>query len=537
MNKDYAPAIAANRFGLGARPGDLERIGTDARGWLIEQLQGTPAVLSGEGLRPSREILAEGEEVLRKGREAAKQRPQNQSKREQAEMATGDTGQRAANGLIPSQPTGRGLQAGPAMRGGQSLTFGANLSDTVREATGEAAKDSAVAPAVQSPPAATVSVIKPGEFYRPYYVAEITARLNHAVTTPRSFVERLTQFWTNHFAVSVDKAKVLGIAGAFEREAIRPHVLGNFAEMLLAVEHHPAMLLYLDNHLSVGPRSQLSVRRKKGRPLGINENLARETLELHTLGVNGGYNQADVTTFAKVITGWSIGGKTGPGDGGDPGAFMFRAGIHEPGAKIVLGKRYADEGEGQGIAVLEDLARKPATARFLATKLTRHFVADEPPAKVVDRVAKAYLKSNGDLPSTYRALLEAPEAWRQPFSKYKTPADFVVSTYRALELPAEGSRGRVGAFDLLGQRVFAPRSPAGWPDRGADWDGSSALMKRIEWADGLGQRLGNRKNAAQLAPQLLGNALSEATRSAIAHAASGAQALTLLLTAPEFLRR
>jgi uncharacterized protein (DUF1800 family) len=300
------------------------------------------------------------------------------------------------------------------------------------------------------------------------------------------------------------------------------------------------MLLYLDNHLSVGPHSVAAARlarRPNARKIGINENLAREILELHTLGVGGGYTQADVTTFAEVITGWSLGGGRGLFADGEPGTFVFRAELHEPGAKVVLGRRYADDGFRQGVAVLHDVARSDATAQFIATKLARHFIADEPPHAAVQHLAQTFRASQGDLPSVYRALIDAPEAWQQPLAKYKTPSDYVLSTLRGLSQPVEFGKGVLGSFDLLGQRIWEPRSPAGWPDRSADWDGASALMKRLQWAEVVGERSGGHRDAVQLAPQLLGANLSDATRSAVAHAASAAQALTLLLAAPEFMRR
>ncbi|MGH8322805.1 MAG: DUF1800 family protein, partial [Steroidobacteraceae bacterium] len=217
--------------------------------------------------------------------------------------------------------------------------------------------------------------------------------------------------------------------------------------------------------------------------------------------------------------------------------FMFRPELHEPGSKVVLGKRYADTGHDQGVAVLRDLANNHSTARFLATKLARHFIADDPPGNAIDRIAQAYRASGGDLPSVYRALIDSPAAWAQPLAKYKTPGDYIVSSYRGLQIPADAGRAPLAPFELLGQRTYGPGSPAGWPDRSADWDGASALLKRIEWADAVGQRLGNRRDAAQLAPQLLGATLASATRTAIARAASGSQAVTLLLAAPEFMRR
>ncbi len=345
--------------------------------------------------------------------------------------------------------------------------------------------------------------------------------------------------------MSIDKVVVLGIAGSMEREAIRPHVLGRFSDLLMAVEKHPAMLLFLDNAQSIGPNSPAAQRfgrraAQGGRQLGLNENLAREILELHTLGVDGGYTQTDVTSFAKVITGWSAGvlrAAFGGQAGVQQGEFTFRENIHEPGAQTVFGRRYAQSGVAQCEAVLRDLAASPATAQHLATKLARHFVADEPPPALVQRLAAVYLKSGGDLPSVYNALIDAPEGWATATAKYKTPSDYVLSTYRALQLPLPEGPQLLGAFQMLGQTQFMPGSPAGWPDRSADWDGSAALIKRIELANTVAQRVGNRIDAAAVAPQILGGALTDATRQSIARAESGAQALVMLLTSPEFMRR
>jgi uncharacterized protein (DUF1800 family) len=300
------------------------------------------------------------------------------------------------------------------------------------------------------------------------------------------------------------------------------------------------MLLYLDNQLSMGPDSRTAwniARRNPGRKTGINENLARETMELHTVGVDGGYTQADVTAFSEVLTGWSLAGPEGWRTGAQPGTFLFREAMHEPGSKVVLGKRYADTGYDQCVSVLRDLAARPATAHFIATKLARHFIADDPPESAVRQVAQAFSRSGGDLPTVYKALIDSPDAGQQPVAKYKTPSDYIVSAFRGLELPVKGEKPPVGLFQQLGQRIWAPGSPAGWPDRSADWDGASELLKRIEWADAVGQRLGPRRNAMELAPQLLGNELSGATREAIARAESGAQAIVLMLAAPEFMRR
>jgi uncharacterized protein (DUF1800 family) len=305
--------------------------------------------------------------------------------------------------------------------------------------------------------------------------------------------------------------------------------------------------LYLDNPASIGPNSKAARfvgRRGNGRKVGINENLAREILELHTLGVDGGYTQADVTTFAQAISGWSIGGedngrklaKLGV-DNGTPGEFLFREVFHEPGAKKVLGKSYGDDGLRQGEAILRDLALRRETARHISTKLARHFIADDPPKSAVDRITHAWLDSKAHLPTVYQALVESPEAWELPLAKFKTPADYIYSSYRALGIPLREKRRALQPFEALGQRNLMPGSPAGWPDSSADWDGSSALLKRITWADVVAQRMGDARNARDLAPQLLGATLSDETAKAIARAESGAQALTLLMASPEFMRR
>jgi uncharacterized protein (DUF1800 family) len=466
LSVEVQAAIAANRFGLGARPGDLDVIAPDPRGWLQAQLKAAP-LLTAEGLQSTQQILTGAEPIVREQRAARRAR--------------------------------------------------ADSSDAA---------------------AVTTLATRLPQYLRPIYAGDSRARVRAALDSDRPFAERLVHFWSNHFAVSVDKFAVLGIAGSFEREAIRPHVMGRFRDLLLAVESHPAMLLYLDNQQSVGPGSILAQRAAgRGRNVGLNENLAREILELHTLGVDGGYTQADVTSFAKVLTGWSIGGGDGPLARGAVGTFTFRPAVHEPGAQTLLRRRYAEDDQAQGIAVLGDLAVAPATARHIATKLARHFIADDPPAAAVERIARVFERTGGDLPAVYAAVIDVPQAWDGSSPKFKTPQDYVLSLGRGLSLPSDSEPRVIAAFELLGQRTFAPGSPAGWPDRSSDWDGASALMKRIELSDSVAQKLGDRRNAMQLAPQLLGTTLTAATRESVTRAASPAQALALLLTAPEFLRR
>jgi uncharacterized protein (DUF1800 family) len=302
------------------------------------------------------------------------------------------------------------------------------------------------------------------------------------------------------------------------------------------------MIAYLDNQYSVGPNSQLARlaarrRRQAGRKIGINENLGRAILELHTLGVHGGYSQQDVTTFAKVLTGWSIGGGRGVLAGGKPGHFHFRENAHEPGSQTLLGKTYRQGGIDQPKAVLADLAHHPSTAKFLATKLVRHFVADDPPADCVERVSRAYLENDGHLPAMYSALIDCDAAWRPAPAKFKTPQDFVYSVYRGLDFMPKENRALLAPFELLGQRPYSPGSPAGWPDTSADWDGSDALMKRIEWTMALGDRVGNAYPPLQVADRTLGALATQHTLDGVRRAPSGSQGLALLLLSPEFQRR
>ncbi|MFT3820437.1 MAG: DUF1800 domain-containing protein [Rubrivivax sp.] len=381
------------------------------------------------------------------------------------------------------------------------------------------------------------------EHFRAIVLADQRARLLTAATTTRPFAERLALFWANHFTVSMAKASARGLVGAFEREAIRPHIAGRFETLLAAAVKHPAMLRYLDNDQSAGPQSRLVLRLQRRVPgarlSGLNENLAREVLELHTLGVAGGYTQADVTEFARVLTGWRVPLRDFAGDApkADARPSVFDPTWHQPGGKQVLGRRYA-EGPQALDELLRDLALHPSTARFIATKLARHFIADEPPPAAVDRLAQAYQRSGGDLPAVYAALLQSPEAWTSAPRKLKTPEEFVVGSARLLDLGEPAFR-RVpdGGVSQLGQRLQAAPSPAGWPDRADEWLGPDAVWKRIEWATRLADRWGRQVDARGLAQQSLGPLLGDGTRQQIERAADGPQALALLLLSPEFQRR
>ena len=381
-----------------------------------------------------------------------------------------------------------------------------------------------------------------GRLVRRHYVDQTNARYRAAAESDVPFHERLVHFWANHFAISADKQPLPAIAGLYEKEAIRPNVGGKFIDLLLAVEKHPAMILYLDNQRSIGPGSQLGQRanrRRSKQTVGLNENLAREILELHTLGVDGGYQQQDVTTFAKVLTGWSIGGATERGRfaDGTPGKFEFREAIHEPGKQRILGRQYRQPGVEQGEAVLGDLAMHPSTARFLATKLARHFVSDHPTDDLIDRLGDAYLSSGGELSAMYVALVESAAAWADQYGKYKTPHDFVVSTLRAFRHTPDNPRFIVGALDMMGQPPYRPGSPAGWPDTAQHWGGADALYKRIEWSNTVARIVASRVNPAALGDAVLGDAFSAETRKAVSRAESLTQGLTLFLASPDFQRR
>ncbi|MBN3857451.1 DUF1800 domain-containing protein [Paraburkholderia sp. Ac-20340] len=373
------------------------------------------------------------------------------------------------------------------------------------------------------------------------YRSAVNARLASALQTDTPFVERLVHFWSNHFAVSVDKPAIAGLAGAFEMEAIRPHVLGNFEQMLVAVEQHPAMQLFLDQTRSVGPDSRAAQRADQRDPAhkrGLNENLAREIMELHTLGVRTGYTQDDVTEFARALTGWSVAAARGtqPGNA-QPGAFVFRPALHEPGTRTVMGRQYDQDDELQALAILHDLAHAPATSRHIAFQLGRHFVADNPPPALTDRLALAFEQSGGDLPTVYRALIAAPQAWSAPDTKFKTPWEWTVSSMRALGWRDRGDLNAAPLLTQLGQPVWRPGSPAGYDDIAASWAAPDALVRRVEVAQRFAARVGDRLDPRALAPTVLPGTLTPPTATAVAHAESAPTALALLLVSPDFLRR
>jgi uncharacterized protein (DUF1800 family) len=443
-----AAAIAANRFGFGAKQGELADIGADPRGWLKSQL--TPFA-SPYNATPSAAALAA---YLQARRE----------KKADVDLAK---------------------------------MFQKDLREDFKNAT-------------------------------------IQRTLGAAASTA-PFRERLVQFWSNHFTVSIQRPIVIPVAVGFENEAIRPFVTRKFRDMLVAVATHPAMLLYLDNAQSVGPNSVGGRMRDKG----LNENLAREMLELHTVGVDGGYSQTDVTEFAKILTGWSIARDNDP----DPGTFKYRPMIHEPGAKTVMGRSYREAGVEEGLTAIGDLAGRPETAHHIATKLVRHFVADDPPQAAVDKIAAVFRSTDGDLHAVSLALVDLPQIWAEPLTKIKTPNDLITSAYRTFGLfdvktgdPKFGD-GAIAGLRMMGQVPFNAPSPAGWPDTADSWVAPEAMMTRIEWAMAAGQKLDGHADAREVAKSAIQPVAAESTMFHINNAPSPAEGLALLIASPEFQRR
>ena len=485
-------SIALNRFGLGARPDD--RPSGDPKTWLLDQFARYDPKPAGIAAAKGTPAMAESLVAYQDDRRVL---------REQMRAPT--------PAMPPTMPqaTPDPIMAGtaPAIDARQQA-----LRDA-RQIAGKAIRDD--------------------------YGVAVAARTNAALASDTPFVERLVQFWSNHFAVSIDKIQVVGLAGPMEFEAIRPHVLGRFADMLNAVERHPAMLLYLDQAVSVGPASQVGTRvaARGQRKVGLNENLAREILELHTLGVRTGYGQGDVTEFARAMTGWTATGfGRGSRLGGTPGDFAFVPAIHEPGDRTILGKTYF-AGDAQAQAVLDDLAVHPATATHIATKLARHFAGDTPPPAMIARLKTAFLTSRGDLPTVYRAIVASPEAWVAAPVKFRTPWEWTVATMRALGTTSVQPGAILGLMTQLGQPVWKPGQPIGYDDLAPTWAGPDAILRRVEAAERFATRAAANIDARTLAPQLFPDGLGDATAQALARAESPGQALALLLVSPEMMRR
>ena len=470
--------VALNRFGFGARPGDLVRISSDPLAALRAEIdQRAVARPEGPDLVPSIAAIQELDEY-KTARKAARDK--------QNEIAV----------------------------------------------RAEADSKVAVAPGFVGPPQdPEKAFLKPESPQQRFYKAETMARVQAAIAAPLGFAERLVWFWSNHFCISLRKDGVTGVSvGAYEREAIRPHVFGRFEEMLLAVEKHPAMLYYLDNRQSIGPNSRAGARRDKG----LNENLARENLELHTLGVDGGYSQADVTALARIITGWTVIGRYD--EDGELGEFSFNANRHEPGEQTLLGQTFPAGGIEQGEAALRFIAHHPATARYIAFKLARHFVADDPPASLLNRLAAVFIESDGDLAQLSKALIESTEAWSPEFSKMRSPQEFLVAALRATGVPFNAGQVN-GPLRTMGQGFWQVNGPNGYPDKVGDWASPEGLTTRLDFSLALARRLPTAIDPLGMLDAVIGEAASRETRQAIARAESKAQGVAILLMSPEFQRR
>lgn len=465
-------ALALHRFGLGPRPGGIAAMASDPRGAVLAEVKG------GGGLLRTAQLLSSDAAARAQFEFNQERKAEREAKRAEAAMQP-QAGEAASN--MMAQPAQASAKRGPGVP-------------------------------------------------QQIYLEEAKARVDAALTADIGLTERLVWFWSNHFCVSADKGPLRALCGAYEREVIRPHVFGKFADMLLVVETHPAMLIYLDNARSIGPNSIAGQRQHKG----LNENLAREILELHTLGVRTVYDQTDVTNFAKVITGWTI----VPPRQQTPqaGRFVFNPRMHEPGSQTVIGKSYADHGFAQGSAVLEDIARHPATATHIARKLAIHFVADEPPQTLVDKLSRRFLDSQGDLMEVTKTLVTAPESWDAERGKLKKPSEWIIAAMRATRFVPQDIRRVINTQNLLGEPLWRPPAPKGFADDSVAWlDG---MAERLDIANQLARQIGNNgQQPDEMIDDALGPLASRDTREAIKRAESRPQALALLLMAPEFQKR
>ncbi|QOZ75033.1 hypothetical protein XH83_06020 [Bradyrhizobium sp. CCBAU 53351] len=509
-----AALIALNRFGFGARggaSGDLINASSDPRGFVKAELARPSGVLlEAPGLQSTQQL---GQAVF--------------AYQDQVKQA-----REAAKAAAPADPPAPAEQK-PALR--RNLSLNAVATEIAGQMTDgkpadNAAKLETMQPGVAAP--AAKAAPQPLNVIQKTFRAEALARLQRATLTTCGFTERLVVFWSNHFCISASKGELARIwAGAFEREAIRPHVLGRFADMLKAVEQHPAMLFFLDNQQSLGPDSRAGQNRKRG----LNENLAREIMELHTLGVGGGYTQDDVTSLARIITGWTFAGRQG--QLGPPGSFVFNANAHQPGPQTLLGKTYEPVGLAQGEAALADIARHPSAANFIATKFVRHFVADDPPPALVARLRDVFVKTDGDLKAMATTLVDSDEAWKAPLTKMRSPYDFLVASGRLLARVPEDPGAYLNNLNLLGQPLWSPAGPNGFPDTSAAWAAPEGMKLRLDIAAQMGARLGNNIDPLDLLEFAAADAASIETRRTIERAESRQQALALLLMSPEMQRR
>ena len=497
-------ATLLHRFGFAPKPGGLAAFYKDPRAALLAELDKPSA-----GQIINDDLLSAGE--------AARASYDFRQERKAERLA-----RRAGDELDKAAARDAANAAKEAAKSAASNPMASPLGEAKPEMT---------KPDMTAPPAPQAADAKPKQqpgVPQQIYLEEARARLDNALNAEIGFAERLVWFWSNHFCVSADKGQVRPLCGAFEREAIRPFIAGKFADMLLAVETHPAMLLYLDNARSLGPNSVAGLRQGKG----LNENLAREILELHTLGVRTGYSQDDVTSFAKVITGWSMTPLKQPENGGD---FVFNPRMHEPGPQHVIDRDYDDRGVEQGRAVLARLTVHPATAKHIASKLARHFVSDAPPQPLIDRLAKRFLDSGGDLKAVSRELVVAPEAWDAPRTKMRRPGEWLTGALRSTGIAPSDVRPLVQAQNLLGEPLWRPPAPNGFSDDSTAW--MDGLAQRLDISNQFARRTGDLIDPQAVAEASFGPLLSKDTQETLARAESRQQGVALLLMSPEMQRR
>ena len=501
--------VALTRFGYGPRgDGDVAIAASDPRGFLkAELVQPGIALLSGPALPSTASAIQQffRDQALRK------------AEREQAATAAAQRAKAYAD-LAAFSPVFA------AAAGNDDASKDAAMQRPVEPPTMRAAGMTPAAEAMKPP-------VRPPSPEQIVFRDEALARLRRAIEARVGLAERLVAFWSNHFCVSANKGGIARITvGAFEREAIRPHVLGKFSDMLLAVESHPAMLHFLDNAQSVGPNSKAGQRGKRG----LNENLGREIMELHTMGAGSGYTQTDVTNFARILTGWTYAGPQAKR--GDPGSFVFNPETHEPGSIALLGTPYAEAGVEQGQRALLDIARRPETAHFIAHKFARAFVSDDPPKPLVDRLAQVFEGTDGDLHALTVALIDAPEAWAAPMAKMRTPYEFIVATNRLLgHLPEEPGQV-VGPLNAMGMGLWTPPGPNGYSDQAVTWASPEGMKLRLDYCALVAGRIKDPPNPSDLLEALCGGAPSPQSRDAVSRAESRQQGLALLLMSPEMQR-
>ena len=517
-----AALVALHRFGFGARggaSGDFVNAASDPRGFVKAEMNRpngvlleVPGLLSTAALGKA---VFDYQFEIQQARDAA-----SKSTAKPSAPPTATEGP-------PAPADAKGQRRNPSLN-----TMAMDMTAKERPAKPPENANASMAPPETMQPAAPKPPPQPLNIIQKTFRAEALARLQRGIIADGGFTERLVVFWSNHFCISANKGELARMwAGSFEREAIRPHVLGRFGDMLKAVEQHPAMLFFLDNQQSLGPDSRAGQNRNRG----LNENLAREIMELHTLGVGGGYSQDDVTSLARIITGWTYANRQG--QLGAPGTFVFNANAHQPGGQRLMGRMYEANGVAQGEAALADIARHPSTAKFIATKFARHFIADDPPPALVARLADVFVKSDGNLRVLATALLDSDEAWKTPLTKVRSPYEFLVATGRLLaQIPGDPGR-YINGLNVLGQPLWSPAGPNGFPDSNAAWAAPEGMKLRLDISAQIASRLGDGIDPRDLLELVAADAASMETRRTIERAETRQQALALLLMSPEFQRR